>query len=62
MAQSEISRTLQSDQAVSRLTTLLSKEAFKSRNTFSRRVCAEFAFLMTAGGRKLRPARRHWLS
>ena len=49
MAWFEISRTLQSDQAVLRLTAMLSQEAFKSRNAFSRRVCEEFAFFDCVG-------------
>ena len=46
MAQSQISRTLRSDVAVSRITAILSQEPFDSRRDLDRRICSkEFSFV-----------------
>ena len=49
MAQSQISRTLREEAAVSRVTTILSRERFESRSALGRRVCEEFSFFDARG-------------
>ena len=49
MAQSQISRTLREESAVSRIASILSRERFDSRSALGRRVCAEFAFTDALG-------------
>ncbi len=44
MAQSQISRTLREEAAVSRIALILSRESFDSRSALGRRVCEEFSF------------------
>ena len=49
MAQSQISRTLRDEAAVSRISAILSQEQFDSRSALGRRVCEEFSFLDVRG-------------
>ncbi len=49
MVQSQISRTLQNDVAISRIAAILAQEKFASRSAFGRRVCEDFAFYSAAG-------------
>ena len=49
MAQSQISRTLRDEVAVSRISAILSQEQFDSRSDLGRRICEEFSFLDVRG-------------
>ena len=53
MAQSQISRTLRDEAAVSRIAGLLSRERFDSRSALGRRICEEFSFLDARGRPRL---------
>ena len=49
MAQSQISRTLRDEAAVSRISAILAQEQFDSRSDLGRRICEEFSFLDVRG-------------
>ena len=49
MAQSQISRTLRDEAAVSRIAAILSQETFDSRSALGRRICTEFSFVDATG-------------
>ena len=49
MAQSQISRTLRDEAAVSRISAILSQEQFDSRSDLGRRICEEFSFIDVRG-------------
>ena len=49
MAQSQISRTMRSEAARSRIVAILSQEQFDSRRALGRRTCEEFSFVDAAG-------------
>ena len=49
MAQSQISRTLRDEAAVSRISAILSQERFDSRSDLGRRICEEFSFIDVRG-------------
>ena len=53
MAQSQISRTLRDEAAVSRIASILSQERFDSRCALGRRICEEFSFLDARGRPRL---------
>ena len=49
MSQSQISRTLRDEAAVTRIASILSQERFDSRSALGRRICKEFSFADARG-------------